>query len=39
LKNLRFEDIEDEDENEPSLPLIIDLKKVPENPSELGIYG
>jgi hypothetical protein len=29
----------DEDENEPLLPPMIDLKKVPENPSELGVYG
>jgi hypothetical protein len=31
--------MEDEDENEPLLPLIIDLKKVPENPLELGVYN
>jgi hypothetical protein len=30
---------EDEDENEPLLPPIIDLNKVPENLSELGVYG
>jgi hypothetical protein len=29
----------EEDENKPLLPLMIDLKKVPENLSELGIYG